>query len=372
MSLGPDTRVLVVAAACSLLLGGALLLVFRALRRLPIGVSLAGAVLTAVLSVVAGTAVASHEMYLTAGALHVVVMIAVVAGLGAAVVGLLLAREVARDVREAQRHAASLAEARAYSPGRRSRTAELADLSDELDRTAARLAEATERERSLERSRRELVAWVSHDLRTPLAGLRAVVEALEDGVGADPAVQLKTVRTEVDRLTGMIDDLFELSRVQSGARSGRRERVRVHDLVSDAIAGGRPVAEARGVELVGAAGEQLVLEGDVSALQRALDNLVGNAVRHTGSGGTVQVTARRAGGEVLLEVSDGCGGIAPADLDRVFDTGWQADASRSPGGRGGAGLGLAIVRGITEAHGGTATVENAGEGCRFRLALPAS
>src|SRR5207253_6633093 len=119
-------------------------------------------------------------------------------------------------------------------------TAELDGLRRELTTTADRLAESRERERALERSRRELVAWVSHDLRTPLAGLRAMAEALEDGVATDPARYHHRIRVEADRLAALVDDLFELSRIQAGALRLTLERVPVADVVSDALASAQP------------------------------------------------------------------------------------------------------------------------------------
>ena len=130
-------------------------------------------------------------------------------------------------------------------------TAELADLSRELEATSAKLAESRERERALETSRRELVAWISHDLRTPLAGLRAMSEALEDGVAADPDRYLRQIRTEVERLNGMVGDLFELSRIHAGTLALSPSRISLYDLVGDALAGVDPLAREHGVRLVG-------------------------------------------------------------------------------------------------------------------------
>src|SRR5262249_62398499 len=119
---------------------------------------------------------------------------------------------------------------------------------------AGRLAESRDRERALEASRRELVAWVSHDLRTPLAGLRAMSEALEDGVADDPALYYKQIHASVDRLAGMVDDLFELSRIQAGAISSAPEHVGLDDLVSDCLTALEPLARGRGVRLGGRSG----------------------------------------------------------------------------------------------------------------------
>ncbi|MGH3323158.1 MAG: sensor histidine kinase, partial [Streptomyces sp.] len=226
------------------------------------------------------------------------------------------------------------------------------------------------RERALEASRRELVAWISHDLRSPLAGLRAMAEALEDGIAEDPARYHRQIRGEVDRLSGMVGDLFELSRIQAGSLALSPTRMSVYDLVSDAIAGADPLAVERGVRLADDGVEQLPVEVDGREMTRVLANLLVNAIHRTPADGTVAVAARREADAVVLSVTDGCGGIPADDLPRVFDTGWRGTGARTP--PGGAGLGLAIVRGIVEAHEGRAAVCNVPGGCRFEVTLPAA
>ncbi|MFI0357762.1 sensor histidine kinase [Actinomadura sp. 9N407] len=249
--------------------------------------------------------------------------------------------------------------------------AELAELSRELEAAYERLAESHRREQALEASRRELVAWVSHDLRTPLAGLRAMAEALEDEVVDDPETVHRyhgRIRTEVERLAEMVDDLFELSRIHAGALRLSRSRVGLADLVAEAVAGTEPLARAKGVRLHGGVSAGLPLQVDAAELGRALRNLVVNAIRHTPSDGAIEVTGEVRDGEALVTVADACGGIPEADLPRVFDVAFRGEAARTPG--GGAGLGLAIARGIVEAHAGHIGVTNAGPGCRFIVRLP--
>jgi signal transduction histidine kinase len=247
-------------------------------------------------------------------------------------------------------------------------TAELAALSRELESTSAKLGRARERERALERSRRELVAWISHDLRTPLAGLRAMSEALEDGVAADPDRYLRRIRTEVERLNSMVGDLFELSRIHAGALALTLSRISVYDLLGDALAGADPIARELGVHLIGDGIEPVPVEVDSKEMSRVLGNLLTNAIHRTPVDGTVAVAAERSAQGVVVSVTDGCGGIPEEDLPRVFDTGWRGTHARTP--PAGAGLGLAIVRGIVEAHQGRATVRNVAGGCRFELTLP--
>ncbi|WP_277212076.1 sensor histidine kinase [Isoptericola croceus] len=243
------------------------------------------------------------------------------------------------------------------------------------ERTAA-LA-ARERDREVEERRRELVAWVSHDLRTPLAAVRALTEAMEDQV-TSPADAAAGILAENRRMTDMVDDLLALSRLQSATFRLRREPTDVGDLASDALAAATPVAQAAGVRLTGEVTEQVVAVVDACEASRALGNLIGNAVRHTGAGGTVcvQVTTggTGTGPTAVVHVTDGCGGISEADLSRVFEAGWRGTAARTPG-SGGAGIGLSIVRSVAEAHGGSVTVRNTtlpdgGRGCRFTLTLP--
>ena len=372
MPVGPDMRVAVVAALCAAAVGGVSVVVSRLLR-LSLRGNLALLVLTSVLAVAVGTVMASREMYLESAELRVVLLVCAVCGGVAIAVGLLHARRLVLEARTVRNLAAALAHAATNppeAPARRPRTTELAEISDELVQTGHRLAEAAARERALESSRRDLVAWVSHDLRTPLAGLRALVEALEDGVADNPDAYLKRIGVEVDRLGEMVSDLFELSRLQAGGGVRRTEPVLVHDLVSDTLAGIEALARARGVLVDGSSPAAVRVAADPSALLRALENLTSNGVRHTAAGGTVGVAARTDGGEVLIEVTDGCGGI-PADvLPRVFEVGFRGSKARTPGVDGGAGLGLAIVAGIAEAHSGRVEAENSGPGCTFRLRLP--
>ena len=249
-------------------------------------------------------------------------------------------------------------------------TAELDALSRELANTAARLNESRERERALERSRRELVAWVSHDLRTPLAGLRAMAEALEDGVAPQPELYHTRIRQTVDRLTGMVDDLFELSRIHAGALRLSLAQISLTDLVDEAMVGADPLAKARGVRLAADVPAPLAVRCDIRELSRALTNLVANAIRYTPSDGTVRVEAADHGSYVVLAITDACGGIPDEDIDRVFEVAWRGTAARTPEPQVGAGLGLAIVRGIVEAHSGEVDVRNVDGGCRFEVRLP--
>lgn len=235
--------------------------------------------------------------------------------------------------------------------------------------------ELRQRERGAEDSRRQLVAWISHDLRTPLAGIRAMAEALADRVVAEPADvsdYAGRIKQESLRLSAMVDDLFELSRIQAGAVSRPLAPVAVTDVVRAAVASVSPVAEASGVQVrvEGPAGEHgPVVHGVAAELVRVARNLLGNAVRHTPRDGEVVISTGEEAGEVWLRVDDACGGIPQADLPRVFDVAYRGGERRDPSG---AGLGLAIARGLVEAHSGRIGVSNRGSGCRFEVWLPAA
>ncbi len=251
--------------------------------------------------------------------------------------------------------------------------AELAMLVAELDSIRQRLIASRSRERALETSRRELVTFMSHDLRTPLTGLRVLAEALDDGVIDDVPAAMGRIRGYVDRMTLLVDDLFELSRVTSRDVTRPRRLVSLAEVAMDVVAETGDLARSRGVELKLelATGSRLPVLGDADELARAIGNLVVNAVRHTEPGGVVHVMATREGDRAQVSVTDGCGGIPGADLPFVFDAGWRGSPDRTPD-DGGAGFGLAIARGVAESHAGQLTVTNVDGGCRFELDLPSS
>lgn len=228
-----------------------------------------------------------------------------------------------------------------------------------------------DRDREVEAGRRELVAWVSHDLRTPLAGIRAMAEALDDGVAPLGSDYPARILAETDRMSDMVGGLLALSRLQSGALVLDLGSVDLADLVSDAVASARPVAEQRGVTVAASAERSVVARVDAAELGRALGNLVANAVTHTPARGVVTVRLSAGPDGALVTVDDECGGIAPDQAQRVFEPGWRASRGRTPGSGVGAGLGLAVARGIARAHGGDVEVTPAhGAGCRFLLSVP--
>lgn len=383
--------IVLIGGGCAIGVGVLGMIALRALRGRSVRTKLFTVAIATVLAVVAGVLGTAQAMFLSRHDFWVMLVVCLAAGIVALAMAVPLARSVTADSRAlrtalrtlgdedamysapgAARHAApvSAATLAVAERGAGLATAELDELSRELASTAARLAESRERERALERSRRELVAWVSHDLRTPLAGLRAMAEALEDGVATDPLRYHTQIRMSVDRLAGMVDDLFEMSRIHAGALRLSLARVPLHDLVDEAVVGADPLARARGVLLSADVRTPLAVRVDPKELSRALTNLVANAIRHTPSDGSVHVEATERDGCAVLAVTDACGGIPDGDIDRVFEVAWRGTAARTPEPLAGAGLGLAIVRGIVEAHSGEVDVRNVVGGCRFEVRLP--
>jgi signal transduction histidine kinase len=342
------------------------------LRGRSIGAQIAAVALTTVLAVALGAWAAARAMFISQHDLSMLVVVLVPAGMVAVAASIVLGGRVVDASASLTDVARRIGTGATHSPVQRAHApAELARLAEELQTMSARLDEARSRERAIDASRRELVAWVSHDLRTPLAGIRAMVEALEDGVVVDPetvARYHRTVRREADRLASLVDDLFELSRSQAGVLRLELERVSLSDVVSDAIAGAAPVADAKGVRLRGVMRDQVPeLHASAPELLRALRNILENAIRHTPSDGSVVLEAGLEDGQAFVSIADDGGGIPERDLERVFDVAFRVDPARHGDG---AGLGLAIARGLVEAHRGDVTVRNENGGCRFTVRLP--
>jgi signal transduction histidine kinase len=349
------------------------MIVLRLLAARSVATSLTVVAAVTVAATLAGIVVISLEMFISRKDLDVVLAVVAIAGIAGFAVALLLGRRLSAASRLMLGAVQEVGKGGAYRAPGAILPAELAGLSAALETAHGLLTEARDRERALEVSRRELVAWVSHDLRTPLAGLRAMAEALEDGVVTDwPTVGRyhAQIRTETDRLTLMIDDLFELSRIHAGGLRLSRQVVGLSDLVGDVLTSAEPFARAKGVTLRASAVPSLPVWVDAAAVGRALLNLVVNAIRHTPAGRAVDVLGDRDGGVATVSVADSCGGIPAEHLPRVFDVGFRGETARSPATGEGAGLGLSIARGIIEAHRGQIGVRNAGIGCQFAVRLP--
>jgi signal transduction histidine kinase len=246
---------------------------------------------------------------------------------------------------------------------------ELVALGRTLDEMAERLQASISRERDLEARRRDLMTAVSHDLRTPLAGLRAMVEAIDDGVVGDPPSlrrYAREMRRAVGSLSQLVDDLFELAQIDAGAIERETERIRLDQLVGSAVADLQGQAREKGLAL-----ETSVAQGDALCsprLLRVLQNLLHNAIRHTPADGTVRIEASRERSGIEVAVEDTGEGIAPEALEHVFEPFWQADASRSGDG---SGLGLALAKRIVESLGGRIEVRSSlAQGTRFAVWVP--
>lgn len=345
------------------------------LRGHRLGVQVVMVLITTLAAMLIGAFAAARAMFISEHDLSILVVVFIAGGTVAVVASMVVARRVDTATRALGDMARGFGAGGEPATVLRNAPTELTRLADELRMAEQQLDASRRHQERIERSRRELVAWVSHDLRTPLAGIRAIVEMLQDGIVDDPALvagYLDTLGEEVARLSRLVDDLFELSRTQSGALKLDLAPVLLSDLVEDAIAAVRHVAAAKGVRLEQRiAGPATPLIVSAPEVVRALRNLVDNAVRHTPRAGLVVVDAsvdRHDPQYVSVVVSDSGGGVAEADLGRVFDVAFQGDQARTKG--GGAGLGLAIAKGFIEAHQGELTVQNAGGGAQFTMRLP--
>ena len=333
--MAPEANAVVLSAVVTGVVGalGALVLA-RVARERP-SVAALGAPIALVAALAAGVAVASRSMLIGEDDYRTLVFVLLAGAPMAVLVGVVLARRVWR-----------------------------------LEQDAARDRADRERSRAVEESRRETIRWLSHDLRTPLAGIRALAESLEEGTVPDTAAAHARIVHEVDRMDVMVEDIAELSRLHGSAAALRTEAASLDDLVSDAVATVAPLAAAAGVEVVATALSGSVAEVDVRSMTRALTNVVRNAVQHTPAGGRVEVTTRGWGSGVAVQVADQCGGIPAAVLPLVFDPGWRGDSARHDRGMG---LGLTIAREVARGHGGDAAVANRDDatGCVVTVSLPA-
>jgi signal transduction histidine kinase len=254
---------------------------------------------------------------------------------------------------------------------------ELSALAESFNTMAAQLDSAFERQKEMERARRDLIAAVSHDLRTPLATIRAMVESLQDGVVSDRETverYLGTIQTEVGYLSRLIDDLFELSQIDSGLLELHLEPAHIADLISDTLEALSPHAGLKKLTLLGEVDAGIPpLVMDTARMQRVLYNLVQNAVSHTPADGTVTIRAVNAGETVELSVIDTGDGIDAEDVPRIFERFYRGGSKARPRNDSGSGLGLSIAKGIVELHGGRIwALSESGQGTIFTCALPLS
>ena len=364
--------------AITLAIGGAAVLLLMALRRSSLIVQGCVLVFASLLSVVLSMVGASWLMYISPHDLTVAVNVAVISGVVSLALVAALGAVVVRNARALSRAARRIGLGERVDAVDPQASAEFSALAKELVATSTKLAESRERERRAEQSRRELVAWIAHDLRTPLTGIMSMAEALEDDLAADPQRYHRQMREQVARLSAMIDDLFELSKIDSGTLRLALQEVSLYDIISDTVADLRVVSAGREIHIESRLDGDVIVRADPRELSRAISNLLLNAIQHTPSGSPITVKAAVRDGRPFVAVIDRGGGIDEDDLNRVFDPGWRGTPARTPQSpvitsplrSSGAGLGLAIVQGIARAHQGEVTVRNVPGGCRFDLILP--
>jgi signal transduction histidine kinase len=253
---------------------------------------------------------------------------------------------------------------------------EVAMLATAFNQMAEQLQAADQKQRELENMRRDLIAWVSHDLQTPLTSMRAILEALSDGVVDEPEMvnrYLNTAQRDVRSLSALIDDLFQMAQLDAGGFPLNRAQASLNDLVSDTLESFSELAYRESITLEGKVESEVdPVNIDTQAIGRVLNNLISNALRHTSAGGTIHISARRIDQGVEVSVSDTGEGIRAEDVPHIFERFYRGEKSRSRS-TGGAGLGLAITRGIIRAHGGDIRVESdgvPGKGARFIFQIP--
>ena len=379
--LGPELRDLAAIASFLLISGGVTVLLGLGVPRMPSPPWLGSlrsrlvlvAVLTAILALV-NVGFTAVLMFLSG---HDLALLAVLLGfsVGMAVfVAFALSEPTTRSIRDLMQGARHMSAGRLDAQVPVQTNDEVGELALAFNTMSERLRSSFGRERELEQARRELISAVSHDLRTPLASIRVMLESISDGVVADPDTvnrYIRTSLTEVENLGQLVNDLFELSQIDAGVLELHMEAASLQDLISDTLESMSAQAAVHNLSLQGSLdGEITPVVMDTRRVQRVLYNLVQNSIRHTPPDGTILIRARDVGEEVQVEVADTGEGIQEEDLAKLFEWSYRADRSRSRG-SGGAGLGLSIARGIVEAHGGRIWVESVvGEGSTFRFTLP--
>ncbi len=248
---------------------------------------------------------------------------------------------------------------------------ELSTLADQAREMVAILRDEEQRRDEAERARRQTIASISHDLRTPITSLRLLAEAIEDDIVDQETVRryAASMRANVEVLGALIDDLFELARIEAGALNWSMQQIELAEIAREVVGTLEPEANQRGIRIQTHAHDRCEVLGDPARLRRVLLNLLQNAVRHTPADGSVTVLIERsATGGWEVEVADDGEGVAPEDADRIFDAFYRggSEAART---RPGTGLGLAIARAVVEAHGGRIWLAPSERGSRFRFSL---
>jgi signal transduction histidine kinase len=338
---------------------------------------LAVAVAIVVAPVLVALVVVGLEMVISGHAALLVAVIVLGAGAIAILVARLVAGSIVRDVAAIRDGLVAVGRGERDVSITTAVDDELRELADAATAMIGRLAaEESARDQS-EGARRDLVAAVSHDLRTPITSLRLLAEAVQDEIvdASERRAYLERMRIHIDALSALIDDLFELSRLEAGDIGWSLQRVPLGELVGETVEAMRVQAEAKGVAVMAEVPDGVAAaRANPEKLQRVLFNLIQNAIRHTPADGSVVVRATSVdGGGVEIEVADTGEGIAAEEREHVFDAFFRGGegAARSGGDGAGAGLGLAVSRAIVEAHGGRIWLADAPAGTQVRFTLPA-
>jgi signal transduction histidine kinase len=370
-SLRKAFAITLVAGGAAAAVGLLALIILQLTRRRSVALQGAIVALTPVGAVGAGAMAASHLMMEATRPVAALGVVLISSG----TVGILASLALSARLRAGSAHlidvARQIGAGDLKTPVRPAAGEEFEALARELEAMQSQLDTSRARERSLEEARQKLVAWVSHDLRTPLTRLTAIVEALSDGIVSDPdevAAYHDQLGAECKRLSNLVNDLFELNRIAAGALALEVERVDVSKLVAEVVATFAVVAQARRISLV-LAEPSAVAEADLSPrhFERAVSNVVENALRYTNDGGAVQVSVTTKREHAIVAVDDSCGGADVERLRRLLVADRDRDAFVTTAS---SGLGLPIARGLVEAQSGRIGVERTNGGCRFTLTVP--
>jgi signal transduction histidine kinase len=349
----------VIVALATLAIG---LLLATLLRLLPtVRLQLAGLAVLAVLLPL-GAVLASGWVMFHMGDDVKILAVTAASALTALAAALLVARSIADSIDRVREASVEFAQGNLDARAPEGGPAEVAELAASFNEMGANLSRLFD-------TRRELVAWASHDLRTPLANMQAMLEALEDGLG-EPEEYVPVLREQVRVLSLLVDDLFELARIDADALTLEMHRLPVGPVVSSSLRGVEAEARSRHVTLAAEVEDDVTARFAPEKVERVLMNLLTNALRHTPSDGVVAVRVEPHASEVRVAVEDTGEGLDAEAQERMFERFWRGDQSRSSRG---AGLGLAIARGLVEAHGGRIWAEDReGGGARVCFTLPAS
>jgi signal transduction histidine kinase len=293
----------------------------------------------------------------------------------AVVVGIFLSETITTRIQELNRMASAVARGQLNTRIIVSGRDEMASLARSFNEMVVQLESAERKKAQVDALRRDLVAWAGHDLRTPLTSIRAIIEALADGVVEDEGTRhryLRTAQADIESLSHLIDDLFEMSQIDAGGLKLDLERGYIADLVSDALERFSEQARQKNIHLEGKIDPDIgPVRMDEKRIGRVFANLIANALRHTPQEGSIQVIVAKSERKIQVTVQDSGEGIQPEDVPYVFEQFYRGEKSRNRS-TGGSGLGLAIAKGIVEAHGGRIWIESEpGKGTRVQFSLPA-